>query len=473
MVIATAALRFLEKFDQDSSVISGVNGWVLHAPSTGDFEVQNQYLTNKMPAQEAALMQETSVALVMGQRLRVGGHLFIDSVSDTANSIILIGIMGRLTGATDEPGVFLRLDVGADTASLHAENFFPFLSALATEDQTNWDLVPAQATSAVSLASTTAATPTLLNRVQPASTTIDKAFQEIEIISEPVDGGVRVRVYINERDLSKPTLEAVINRDFITSDSAFTDVGHAFIFFGKHTNARSFAVTYFDHEELVLDTEPLVTGRRDTPTLKEVRDDCYLVYERNTSSTDQETAAVDLFINWAVRDILGHLGDTCTFTRFEGIFNVTPGTNGYLNMPENVDRIISMERETSPGHPVPWSWSADNEHGSMHVQIINNESGNMRVVYQTRIEKAVDDGDHIIVPRKYQETVVTGAVMRMSRFGSDKALLMSIEQEYGRLLRQLKKSMNIELRQRNRKFHADPRGVHSTRYLSDLYVFGY
>ena len=270
--------------------------------------------------------------------------------------------------------------------------------------------------------------------------------QEIRLIATPVEGGTRLRAYINDNDDDFPTIEFTDYRDpFDLTGSVFGQ--WAIITGAAALNAlRILEIHGQDLDERL----PPVVQLQDRHTLSEIRANVLTRVDGSSVGTDRagDMDFMNEIINSTVEEILDEVGDVALFMQPVEVLTLTAGVDRITTMPAYVDKVISIV-ETDRDLKPPWHFLGYTSDGV--VQIIFDRGyaitgRTTRVHYQMKYQRMDVDTDLCVIPRRFTEAVVYGAIMRIAEYDTNDSLHRQTMERYQQKVTQIKRAMNRMLR---------------------------
>lgn len=285
-------------------------------------------------------------------------------------------------------------------------------------------------------------------------------LQEMRLIVTVVEGGLRMRGYINEDDDDQPDLEYIDFRDpFHFTGSTF---GNWFFAFGE-SQAGDLKVAEIharDYEERL----PEVVQLQDRHTLGEIRANVLTRMDGSSTGTDRagDTTFMNEIINSTVEEIISEVGDVAWFMQVVEELTFTPNVDRVVTLPSYVDRvftIVDVEREFS----APWQFLGKLADEVVQIVFEKGYSATgrrLRVHYQMKYQRMDVDADQCPIPRRYTEAVVYGTIMRVAEFDTNDSLHQQTMGRFQQKLRQMRQDMNRLNRSTKVKLQARRRVVH-------------
>ena len=266
--------------------------------------------------------------------------------------------------------------------------------------------------------------------------------QRLRLVVTATDGGLLARAYVNQGDVDRPTLAAVIDRDLLDTGVADQEFGTIWIGFGPSTGSagdQAVLAVYggdFDQSE----DHSAQELRVDQPTLGDVLRRVRVRYEGMTSTVLRDDQLRDVVTD-TIEDFINLAGDGCWFLRREETLSLTPNTTtGVVTLQANMRRVHEIVDATDRSK-TRWNLLYHTTAGAPVVELNTGSSGSYIVRYTLRHAQISEDRDVLPVPREYLECIVVGACQKMASRDRKGQLEASLAAEYQRLVRTAKIDM--------------------------------
>lgn len=273
------------------------------------------------------------------------------------------------------------------------------------------------------------------------------------------DGSVLVRGYVNQDDDSDPTIEAV-DRGQVTTGASAT----------MHLDAGTYAITLSGTSTVSVDRVTVrddyvlsgfsdyKTGRR---TLSELRTNLKLKMDRGIASN-----LSDEYLNTVLNDAVEHemddLADLATFTRKMRTEALTEDAAQLVTLPYDVDTIIDIY-DASSNQPVEWRLIHVDSANRAVIHMPRSPGGeSYQILYNEKWEPMEEDTDECVIPQRFDEIVVLGALLRVGTADRDARYTRGIEELYRARKKAVRKKLNS--RQRNQKAQLHVRAQNYSDY---------
>ena len=427
---------FTDQFNiANAATLDGVGGWqVQDDGSSGAIEVFTTAAVNKTVSQEATAVQETTVPTTREQRIRANVACLANPSSGT--SYVTIGCYGVQDGTAANFEWGWGLQLGWDSAGTARtlriiRNTAGGFSGAGTSFN----------------ALITNANVTLATFNGTDLTTL----QEIQLIVTQIDGGMRVRAYLNEGDLSNPTLEFLDPHDFPVNATA-TQVAGWYIGLGVHDVARALLVYNVyaeDYSESSIDD----IQEKDQPKLSELRTAISERYS-GASTMSLDDTILNRFINNAVQRCIRDLGDAATFMQPTTVITLEADANGFATLPRYVKRPISLWR-ANENREAPWYLAEQTVNGAVVVNLDRNDSPGsteVRMTYVVKFENMEADTDRCPIPKEYQELIEVATCIALASKDEMTTRRATYLEEYGACLGSVKSDLQRGVRSKHFRF---------------------
>jgi len=416
----------------------------------GIVELFNTFATNAVASAAVQAQQATTIPTTDEQRVRALVAFNTETpASGSDNHRIIVGLYSLADGASWGYGVRLT----------YANNSVRTLEII-RDDGT----AITAGGSPTSVATVTLTTAQILSQ----SSSDLNVLQEIRLIATPVEGGTRVRAYVNEDDDDTPNLEYVDHRD--SFDLTGSALGQWYFHFDE-APLRTLKVAEI-HGDDIEEREPDDVQIKDRHNLGEIRANVLTRMDGSSTGTDRagDTVFMNEIINSTVEEIITEVGDVAWFMQVVEELTFIPTVDRVVTLPTYIDRIftiVDVEREFS----APWQFLGKlaNEVSQIVFEKGYNAKGRrLRVHYQMKYQRMDVDADPCPIPRRYTETVVYGTIMRVAEFDTNDSLHAQTMARFQQKLRQMRQDMNrlnrttkVKLQARRRVVHI-PFGKHLT-----------
>jgi len=430
----------------DAATLDGILGFTLAQDGSGggDIELFNTFATPSVNDEVVVATQTTTVPTTHNQEISV---LFASSTEEEGgrNYSITCGTFTDGTGASW--GVGARFTYGASglrTLDIIADSgggvvFGGSPASFLTKDVT-------------SLTETA--------DVAGSGVTDLLVLQEMRFIVTTIEGGMRLRAYINEDDDDQPTLEYRDYRD--PHEYTGSTFGSWYFAFGD-SFARALKLSEVharDYEEKI--PEAIQLG--DRHSLSEIRANVLTRVDGSSVGTDRasDTAFMNELINSTVEEIIDEVGDVALFMQPVEEMTLTVDADRVATLPAYVDRvftIVEIDKEFS----TPWhflGYTTDETVQVIFEKGYDATSGRHRVHYQMKYQRMDADDDLCIIPRRFTEAVVYGTILRIAEYDTNDSLHQQTLLRYQQKLKQIKQAMNRVLRTSKGQLRARRRVVH-------------
>lgn len=383
--MTTTAASFTDTFNRADGNLNGDNGWVNYGQATDSMQLIDTTVRNKYGSQQVCIARQENTFLdTADQSFTVQ---WTSSSAWSAGDYIAIGLGSR--GISDPTWGF-----GA-VLQLQASTFVLFIINNPHDSQISQP--PGSAQSVVV---------TLEGGLQYTN-----VAQELRIRAVRWDGGIRVLAYLNEPDDGVPTVSYGHQIDHLPDEPVGATYG-ALVFRSTITTAESFIVGAIEGRSVP--AQPTL----DRPTLSEVRNQCLLRWERRNTSNNFDADIIDDFINDTQREIINRLGNSAAFMRTDETVTLTIDTNDDITLPYRVAKLVHL-MDSGSNEYIPYQWYSTADDGSLKIHLQKRGSGSFRLFYERRLTDMYVDGDLALIPRRYMEALVQGALMRMAQSDSD------------------------------------------------------
>ena len=431
---------FIDKFDRADEVdMDGLNGWNVLSPSPGFVELFDTYATNGLAARECFVYQDTTLPSGFEQEIRAK----IACTTEHAGSFIGIGCEGDelLTNPLWGYGAYIHWNTsGVRSAGLYTNKLGGYWAS-----GTNVNLRK-----------------TMVPVLEENGTGSDlNVIQQLRVRIKAVEGGTRIRVYINNEDNGAPDMEHIEPRD-----SYGTGYGKWYFWFGIADPARVLLVG----EVAAFDTQPDSTprSREGALTLTQITSGARSRYA-GSSRDDFDGDLANDFANDAQLEVLHNLGDMAYFLNVVETFLLTVDSDGFTELEDKVERVISI-RNANTEKESRWEATDYTTSGNLRVRIDPAPSGDTyRLTYRLRPERMSADHHTSVIPREHGEVLKVATAMRMAQFDSNTEHYLMLKETYDRLLKMLKRNCNLFARQRKgSRMHSTRRRSRRARYESEV-----
>lgn len=408
----------------------------------GIVELFNTFATNAVASAAVQAQQATTLPTTDEQRVRALVAFDTETpASGSDNHRIIVGLFSTADGAGWGYGVRLTY-ANADVRTLEIV-------------RDNGTAITAGGSPA-SVATVTLTTSQILSQ----SSSDLNVLQEIRLIATPVEGGTRVRAYVNQDDDDEPNLEYVDHRD--PFDLTGSTLGQWYFHFDE-APIRTLKVAEI-HGDDIVEREPDDVQIKDRHTLEEIRNNVLTRMDGSSTGTDRagDTAFMNEIINSTVEEIISEVGDMAWFMQVVEEITLSPDSDRVVTLPTYIDRvftIVNVEREFS----APWQFLG--KLANEVTQIVFEKgydalSGRHRIHYQMKYQRMDADADSCPIPRRYTEAIVYGTIMRVAEFDTNDSLHQQSMARFQQKLRQIRQDMNRLNRSTKVKLQARRRVVH-------------
>jgi len=417
-----------EDFARADVDLDGAVGFVVSNNSSDGvgIEIFDTYATNDTASEAVIAYQTSSLPETLLQRIRALVAFETETpASGTDNHAITVGLYGRTTD--DETGYGARLTyANADVRTLE----------IVRENNGAFGAVD------------TLVTKTLTTEILSVASSDLLVSQEVRLIATTVEGGTRLRAYINQEDDDYPTLEHTDYRDPFELVQTTTTFG-IWYFFLDEAAARALKVLEI-HGDDIVEQSPAAVQIQDRHTLSEIRANVLTRVDGSSVGTDRagDTDFMNEIINSTVEEILDDVGDVALFMQPVESLTLTAGADRVATMPSYVNKVISIV-DVDLNVETPWNFLGYTSDET--VQIIFDKGYEVtgrttRVHYQMKYARMDVDTDLCPIPRRFTEAVVYGAIMRISEYDTNDTLHKHSQLRYEKKVTQIKKAMNRMLR---------------------------
>lgn len=259
--------------------------------------------------------------------------------------------------------------------------------------------------------------------------------QRLRLVVTSTDGGLLARAYVNEADVDRPTLAAVVDRDLLDTGVADQEFGAIWMGFGPSagTSGDQAVLAIFGGDFDSSEDHAPQEIRVDQPTLGEALRRVRSRYEGLTSTTLRDDTLRDVVTD-TIEDLLNLWGDGCWFMRREDTLSLAPaGLTQQVTLPANMRRIHSIV-DASTRCEVRWELLYHTTAGAPVVRLNTSIAQDYLVAYTLRHAQISEDRDVLPIPREYLECLVVGACQKMASRDRKQALELSLAAEYQRLI---------------------------------------
>jgi hypothetical protein len=358
-------------------------------------------MVNNDPTRSAAAFYVTTKPAAASQEMQAN----ITASVQGSNCHVDIGVLGKQAAAgwsSNPLGVWARfawLANGARRLSIH--RFLPGDSAATTVVTT--DLVMAGAIESSSHLGA------LLDAGALGS------VQNVRLVVEEQDWGLRARVFLNTNDDDRYALEARLTGDWLgTGDTAQAD-GSWWIGFGASGGAAGdqavLAVAGSDYD--LSDDKALIEQRDDQPRLSELRQDVLYRYT-SAGGTNRPAEVVDAAIRYATIEALLILGDKVETRREEATVALTIDavTGRATGFTAKMLRVLDIRDATTHGR-VAFNHQNRGVDGTPVLRV-SGSSGDYLVTYSIRPRMPKAPDDPVPFPPEHVEMLIYGACQRLA-----------------------------------------------------------
>jgi len=407
--------EFTETFEYDNGELGVTSGaaWA-SVDSADDIDkvvvFQNSATNDSTTAAVATYLTDEAETAVQEVAAWVTWH------EETSTATADVGLMGLPLGAlsvyTDvKRGVYARLHWEADS-----------VRTLSIRRQLKNDAADAEVASVDLVLAGGIEAPGYESRMRRISGSDLGVLQQVRLIVTAEPNGMLARVYVNETDDARPTLQATINSDFISPDGV--TFGAWWFGFGAASGAKKFECAQIGGADFTALADLIPQEiREDQVTLGELRKRVRNVYDRG-QNTDTSDERLDYAINDEIEQTLNRVGNSAWFMRRQEEVAITPDTLGEATMSSKMRRIIQI-RDASTGNAIPHALRRLTTDGASVLFFPSTVSGDYLVEYVIR-HRQMSSPHHVCpIPREHSEMVVVGAVVRMAESDRNQAMLTS------------------------------------------------
>lgn len=263
------------------------------------------------------------------------------------------------------------------------------------------------------------------------------AEQLVVMTVERIDSGLLARVFLNNPDIDRPIMSAVIGHGYPPPDASDeTDPGFAYLMFGSNGTAQSLRVTYFAFADSVAKTIDVTGVDGDEGTMRRmialVRQRLGRGISERQTNIDPEAMRQDL--RDSVEQIMLELGDLPWFAVREESLTLTIDDLDRATLPISVRRIHAIYREDRYRSKIWWQYLFHDTQDRLVIRVDPSaKSGAVTVRYLVRHKQFWDDDDRCPIPREHQELVVVDAALRSAereqRFTETRNTLLARKRE--------------------------------------------
>lgn len=187
------------------------------------------------------------------------------------------------------------------------------------------------------------------------------------------------------------------------------------------------------------------------PTLLSLRTRVKRRYERSAVGNDATPTQLNIFINDSLREFYTTIGDEKAWflrviERVEIAAGAYPAT---ITLPRTSNRLMRIERQSSPGRPVAWKGLGYTDEGRLRITLHDYSGGPFDAHFIRVPKELVADTDVAIVPPDYTELIVMLACKRLTENAGNLAMVQYYIAEADRMWRVVKR--NCQLYDRMRK----------------------
>ena len=172
-------------------------------------------------------------------------------------------------------------------------------------------------------------------------------------------------------------------------------------------------------------------------SLSTLRSKVRLRYARSRSSNDIRDSLLDVYINYALREVYNTVGDNAWFLRKTGLITVN-GPRTVTELPPNMKRLYRLEFESqSPGRDVDWTlvrYGDDNA-----LVILTRCSGQVTAHFLDIPIDLVIETDEMALPDEHVELPVVLACKRIAESVGNVAFTQSLTADLAPLWKAMKR----------------------------------
>lgn len=240
------------------------------------------------------------------------------------------------------------------------------------------------------------------------------SLQEVRIVVDVADYGLRARVFLNSEDDDNPVLEGRIDRDYQTAGVVGEPYGTWWFGFGPSgggTSGNLYVASAYGFDYDASEDKEVVELRSDQPRLGDVRTRVLNKYTRG-GGTNRPAEMVDEAVTDTIEDMLKQFGDSAHFRITEDTVTVSPDANGRATLTAKMVRVLEL-RYSDSDTPVEVQTIGHSTEGAPIIRT-SGAAGSYIVRYVQRHVQPKQDDDPVPIPREYLETLVLGACMRLA-----------------------------------------------------------
>ncbi len=310
-----------------------------------------------------------------------------------------------------------------------------------------------------------------------------KISQDLRMIVDDDDrkfGEVRVRVYVNNLDDDRPTLDVVdqggelISPPSATSNISIPRTG----LFGFQFFSQEIGMNLFEATDYYAQSSNATQVRDVTLTLGALRDRVKTRVERSTASSFPDVLYED-WIREAQDEIVNELGMMAMFMRNRKVFTLDPvdeqlpdGVNRYI-LPREIKWIESL-KSLNIQMEMDWEFVYQEAGGRMVIDVAfnNRGSGPFDIIYFTHPPRFEETTDETIIPKEFRNVLIQLSIVKAAQYHSDANLEASARGEYVRLFKTMNMSMQRVHQQTIHSRFVGARASVQNRYLPSWQAFG-